>query len=103
MKMEIHKNVLLDLTSLLGFPNDEKYRNVKLLAKCEFMTPGFSVEDRVAQKTFEVLKSEDRLKPGTILLYKASSDSDERASSLGESIAIGFIILISNALSQVSE
>ena len=74
---------IVDLTSLLGYGNDPKYRDVKVVAKCEFMNPGMSIKDRVMWNTLKNAQKTGQLKKGMVVLSFLWSEHDDTGPSTG--------------------
>jgi len=64
---------LLDLSALLS--NEARKRNVRLLAKAEFMNPGFSMKDRIATHILDHALKNGSLKVGGTVVAASSGNT----------------------------
>ena len=69
---------LVDLSHLLP----EEKRHVRLLAKCEFMNPGFSVKDRIVSYILDQAEKNGQLKPGGKVLAASSGNTGAAAAMM---------------------
>lgn len=67
----IGETPLIDLSHL----QDDEDSPVQILAKCEFLNPGYSVKDRIVSHIFEQAEQEGRLKKGSRVLAASSGNT----------------------------
>lgn len=64
---------LIDLSHLID-PTKSHYA-VKVLAKCEFLNPGFSLKDRIARNILDKAESTGLLRPGMVVVAASSGNT----------------------------
>src|ERR1700722_762938 len=62
-------------TPLVRFNHIGKDLPCELYGKCEFLNPGGSVKDRIAQRMIEQAEKEGRIKPGDTLIEPTSGNT----------------------------
>lgn len=62
---------IIDLSSLIS----PQVPGVKLLAKCEFLNPGFSIKDRIAFNILTEAEESNQLKPGMTVVAASSGNT----------------------------
>eukprot|EP00467_Chlorarachnion_reptans_P013006 CAMPEP_0114513844 /NCGR_PEP_ID=MMETSP0109-20121206/15814_1 /TAXON_ID=29199 /ORGANISM="Chlorarachnion reptans, Strain CCCM449" /LENGTH=405 /DNA_ID=CAMNT_0001693799 /DNA_START=273 /DNA_END=1490 /DNA_ORIENTATION=- len=62
---------LIDLTELAN----PKVPGVKVLAKCEFMNPGYSIKDRIVWHIINEAEDQGKLKPGMTIVAASSGNT----------------------------
>ena len=65
------KTPLVDITSLAN----PKVPGVKVLGKCEFLNPGFSMKDRIVRNIFDKAEEAGLLKPGGTVVAASSGNT----------------------------
>jgi len=76
MKIQRYENLigetpLVDITSLAS----PKVAGVKVLAKCEFLNPGFSMKDRIVKNIFDKAEEAGLLHPGDTVVAASSGNT----------------------------
>jgi len=64
---------LVDLSSLLS--KEQQNRGVQILAKAEFMNPGFSIKDRIMKHIFDRAEASGALRPGMTVVAASSGNT----------------------------
>ena len=65
---------LIDITNLL--PSEIMCNNdIRVLAKCEFLNPGFSIKDRMVQNILNTAEAEGKLRPGMTIVVASSGNT----------------------------
>ena len=62
---------MVDITSLAS----PKVAGVKVLAKCEFLNPGFSMKDRIVKNIFDKAEEAGLLHPGDTVVAASSGNT----------------------------
>ncbi len=85
--MRVAKNLLelIGQTPMVELSRINPYKNVRLLAKLEYLNPGGSVKDRIAVPMIEAAEREGKLKPGGWIVEPTSGNT-------GASIALAALL-----------
>mmetsp|Transcript_9596 Transcript_9596/g.18818 ORF Transcript_9596/g.18818 Transcript_9596/m.18818 type:complete len:429 (+) Transcript_9596:320-1606(+) len=67
----IGETPIIDLTMMAN----PKVEGVRVLAKCEFMNPGYSIKDRIAEHIIDEAEREGLLKPGMTIVAASSGNT----------------------------
>ena len=65
------KTPMVDITSLAN----PKVPGIRVLAKCEFLNPGFSMKDRIIKNIFDKAEQDGRLKKGGTVVSASSGNT----------------------------
>ena len=64
---------MVDLSALLD--EEARKRGVKVVAKAEFLNPGFSIKDRIIQHIFNEAETDGALRPGMTVVAASSGNT----------------------------
>ncbi|NEP73650.1 MAG: cysteine synthase family protein [Okeania sp. SIO2G4] len=84
---------LIDLTRLVSENSAELY------AKCEFINPGFSLKDRMANYILDVAEAQGKLKRGDVIVCSSSGNTGCSFAMLGKIRGYHVVIVTSNKCS----
>jgi cystathionine beta-synthase len=75
--MRVAKNLLelIGQTPMVELSRINPYKNIRLLAKLEYLNPGGSVKDRIAVSMIEAAEREGKLKPGGWIVEPTSGNT----------------------------
>jgi cysteine synthase len=94
----IGKTQVVDITRML--PPAVAAKGVKLLGKCEFLNPGFSMKDRIARQIFDQAESSGALKPGGTVVAASSGNTGAAVAMIGAMRGYEVVILTNDKCSQ---
>lgn len=84
---------LIDLTDLVG------KNSAYLYAKCEFMNPGLSLKDRIANHILNIAESQGRLQRGDVIVCSSSGNTGCSFAMLGRMRGYRVVIVTSDKCS----
>lgn len=87
---------LVDITSLAN----PKVPGVRVLAKCEFLNPGFSMKDRIIKNIFDKAEKSGTLRPGGTVVAASSGNTGAAVAMLAAMRGYSAVITTSPKCSQ---